>query len=59
MKGDTVTDDKYRNAANPEYHAAMHELRSSSAASPHEDRRTRRARTRNDAKRRAVEDFDS
>lgn len=47
---------KFRNTANPEYHSAMHGLRSSSATQPHKDRRTRRARTRSDALRRAVKE---
>jgi hypothetical protein len=37
---------KFRADPNPERAKAMHGLRSSSAAEPHEDRRTRRARTR-------------
>lgn len=39
----------HRNIANPELHQAMHGLRSSSATSPHQDRRMRRARTAGDA----------
>lgn len=37
---------KYHNTANPDRARAMHGLRSSSAASPHLDGRTKRARTR-------------
>lgn len=40
---------KYQNPANPELHRAMHGLRSSSAASPHQDGRTKRSRTAGDA----------
>lgn len=50
--------EKYRGVPNPELHKAMHGLRSSSAAQPHQDRRTRKARTRADAKRKAIEDHD-
>lgn len=50
--------EKYRGTPNPELHKAMHGLRSSSAASPHQDRRTRKARTRNDAKRKAIKDYE-
>lgn len=39
----------YRNNANPELARAMHGLRSSSAASPHLDKRTKRVRTRSAA----------
>ncbi|MFE6967184.1 hypothetical protein ACFVAJ_18885 [Agromyces sp. NPDC057679] len=39
---------------NPELAQAMRELRKSSAASPHEDRRTKRARTRSASKARSV-----
>jgi hypothetical protein len=44
--------------ANPAYAQAMAELRRSNAAGTHADRRTRRARTRADAKRRALQDRD-
>lgn len=49
---------KYRNNANPEMAQAMRELRRSSAASPHKDSRTKRARTRSAAKNRAQKDFE-
>jgi hypothetical protein len=39
---------------NEDLYRAMQEKRRSSAASPHADRRTRRQRTRADAKRRAI-----
>lgn len=42
---------KFTPVANPELARAMQALRSSSAASPHEDRRTKRARTREASKR--------
>lgn len=48
--------DKPRGVANPAYIAAMRGLRSSSAASPHADRRTRRARTRGASLRRDLRD---
>jgi hypothetical protein len=44
---------KFRATANPEYAAAMHGLRSSSAASP-QDNRPNRQRTRSTAKRQAI-----
>lgn len=47
---------KYRNTANPEMHRAMVSLRASSAAQPHKDRRTRRARTRSTSILRALKD---
>lgn len=40
---------------NDAYINAMRGLRGSSAASPHQDRRNRRARTRGSANRRAIE----
>lgn len=43
--------------ANPEMAAAMRDLRRSSAASPHKDRRTRRVRTRSAARRAAMADY--
>lgn len=42
--------------ANPEYAKAMQELRASSAASPHQDKRTKRVRTRAAALRRSLDD---
>jgi len=48
---------KHRGVANPEYIAAMRGLRRSSAAQPHEDRRTRRARTRGASLRRDLRDM--
>lgn len=48
---------KHRNTANPELHRAMQELRRSSAAQPHADRRERRARTRKDALRKELKNF--
>jgi len=41
---------------NEELAHAMRELRKSSASEPHKDRRTRRARSRGDAKRQAFRD---
>jgi len=38
--------EKYRGTENPQYAEAMRGLRGSSAASPHADSRTKRARTR-------------
>ena len=48
---------RYRHPANPERAAAEAERRRSSIAQPHQDRRTRRARTRSDARAQAVKDF--
>jgi hypothetical protein len=48
---------QHRNAANPELHQAMHELRRSSAAQPHADRRERRARTKGAMLRRELKNF--
>jgi hypothetical protein len=45
---------KYRNVENKPLADAMRDLRRSSAASPHADSRTARARTRSAAKRRAM-----
>lgn len=42
--------DKYQHPANPERAKAMHGLRSSSAATPHKDRRTKRERSRRAAR---------
>lgn len=39
----------YRGTANPAYIQAMREIRQSSAASPHGDKRTKRSRTRSAA----------
>lgn len=47
---------KHRGIANPRYAREMHELRSSSAAGIHADKRTKRLRTRADAKRAAIRD---
>ncbi len=46
----------HKNLPNPEFSRAMHGLGSSSATEKHKDRRTRRARTRADAKKRALRD---
>lgn len=48
---------RYRNTANPELAAAMRDLGRSSATQPHQDRRTRRARTRSDARARSIKEF--
>jgi len=47
---------KFTPTANPAYAKGIAEIRRSNAAGTHEDRRTRRARTRADAKRRAMGD---
>lgn len=47
---------KYRWIANPELAKAMAELRRSSAAGAHKDRRTRKARTRSTARARSIRD---
>lgn len=49
--------EKYRGVANPELHSAMHGLRSSSAAQPHADRRTKRLKTRLNQKKNAIAEF--
>jgi hypothetical protein len=46
----------FRPTANPAYAAGMQQIRSSNAAGVHEDRRTRRARTRADSLRRDLND---
>lgn len=46
---------KYKKIANPDFAKAMREIGRSSATEPHADRRTRRARSRFDAKKRAIE----
>jgi hypothetical protein len=48
--------DKHRGTENPQYARDMVELRRSNAAGTHADKRTRRARTRSDAKRAAIRD---
>lgn len=48
--------EKWKNAANPELNQAMAEKGRSSATEPHKDRRTRRARSRQSARERAVRD---
>lgn len=45
---------KFKPTANPAYAQGIAEIRRSNAAGTHEDRRTRRARSRSDAKRRAL-----
>lgn len=47
---------KHRPTANPEYIAAMRELRRSNAAGTHGDRRTKRNRNREAQKRNAIRD---
>lgn len=47
---------KLKPAANPEFAAAMREIRRSSRTSPHADRRDRRARTRQGALNRELRD---
>ena len=48
---------KHKNLPNPEFSQAMHALRSSNAAVRHEDKRTKRARTRSAAKAHALSDW--
>lgn len=43
--------------ANPELAKAMHAKRSSGAAGPHADKRSRRQRTRNAAQRAAIREY--
>jgi len=47
---------KYKGTENPEYIAAMRNIRRSNAAGTHEDRRTRRNRSRAERKRNAIKD---
>ena len=47
--------DKHRGIENPEYHKAMLELRRSNASGTHADKRERRARSRADKQRKAIE----
>jgi len=47
---------KYRGIANPAYALAMVELRRSNASGTHADKRTKRARTRADSRKKAIED---
>jgi len=47
----------HRNLPNPEFQRAMHGLGSSSATQAHQDRRTKRARTRSAAKSKAIRDW--
>jgi hypothetical protein len=42
--------------SNPELAAAMRDLRKSNAAQPHEDRRTKRARSRQAQKQKAIKE---
>lgn len=47
---------KYKNIANPERAKAMQELRRSNAAGTHLDKRTKRARTRQVAKNKSIQE---
>ncbi|SDH47782.1 hypothetical protein SAMN04488590_3393 [Microbacterium sp. 77mftsu3.1] len=47
----------HRNTALPEFQRAMHGLGSSSATEKHQDRRTRRARTRSADRDRSIRDY--
>jgi len=47
--------DKHKGIENPEYHKAMMELRRSNASGTHADKRERRARSRADKLRKAIE----
>lgn len=49
---------KFQAVANPAYAAAMRELRRSGAAGTHEDKREKRARTRDAQKRKAMKDYE-
>lgn len=46
----------YKGIENPKYAREIAELRRSNAAGEHEDKRTKRARTRDAAERKAIED---
>lgn len=47
--------DKHKNLPNPEWSQAMADKRRSNATQPHEDKRTKRARSRAASKRAAIE----
>lgn len=49
---------KFQAVANPAYAAAMRELRRSSAAGTHADKREKRSRTRDAQKRKAMKDYE-
>jgi hypothetical protein len=51
-----MSKDRRRGTENPEYIKAMRDIRKSNAAQPHEDRRTRRKRTRADKRKAAIKD---
>lgn len=46
----------YKGIKNPKYAREIAELRRSNAAGEHEDKRTKRARTRSNAERKAIRD---
>lgn len=48
--------ERYKGYENPEAHRANVERTRSNAATPHKDKRTKRARTRNAAERRAIKE---
>lgn len=48
---------KFKNVANPAYAEGMRQLRSSNASGTHADKRDKRARTRNAAKKRALKEY--
>jgi hypothetical protein len=50
---------KHKGIENPKYAREIAELRRSGAAGVHEDKRTKRARTRLDAERKAISDSTS
>jgi hypothetical protein len=50
-------DDKHKGIENPKYAREIAELRRSNAAGIHEDKRTRRARTRLDSNNKAIQEF--
>jgi hypothetical protein len=54
LKGKTSPKAEFRPTANPAYAEGMRMIRQSNAAGTHEDRRTRRARTRGDALRKTL-----
>lgn len=56
MARTTSRRDRTHRVANPERNAAMVALRSSGAAGPHADKRTRRTRTRSAARTAALRD---
>lgn len=52
----TDKSEKPKGVSNPEYARAMAELRRSNASGTHQDKRTKRKRTRSDSKRKEIDE---